>query len=98
MLHVQRYPLLHSMAWYCKVRTRSVDKVHGLNSASKAAFESNNTQFDNMNERLQRVEGRFDRLERGVQSILTMLQTLTAAGIAPASSTGSSSGWARRRR
>ncbi len=67
-----------------QVRTRSADKVRALNAASKAAFESNNTQFDNMNERLQRVEGRFDRLETGVQSILTMLQTLTAAGVAPA--------------
>jgi hypothetical protein len=67
-----------------QVRTRSADKVHALNSDSKAAFESNNSQFDNMDERLQCVEGRFDRLETGVQSILTMLQTLTATGVAPA--------------
>jgi hypothetical protein len=67
-----------------QVRTRSADKVHALNSDSKAAFESNNSQFDNMDERLQCVEGRFDRLETGVQSILTMVQALsTATGVAP---------------
>jgi hypothetical protein len=36
-----------------------------------------------MNERLQRVESVFEHLESGAQSILTILQTLTAAGVAP---------------
>jgi len=62
-----------------KVRTRSADQVRSLEAASKAAFEANNRNFDIMDERLQRVESGYQRLEDGVQSILNLLQTLQAA-------------------
>jgi hypothetical protein len=50
-----------------------------MEAGSKAAFESNNCQFDIMNECMQRVESGHERLETGIQSILNLLQAMQQA-------------------